>query len=114
MAQAEVATYEAELWSTATYIVERAPNRKSEVDELWRILFNQFHDIIPGSSIKEVYENAYRDLEDVLKKLTEIAYDSMRALLEFGEGVAIFNPPPWGRSGVVKVARGLTLEGAEC
>jgi len=115
MARAEAALYEAELWSTVAYIAGRAPNRKSEVDELWRrILFNQFHDIIPGSSIREVYENTYRDLEDALKKLGEIAYDSMRALLGSGEGVAIFNPLPWSRSGVIKVPRDLTLEGAEC
>ena len=34
-------------------------SRKRELDELWKtLLFNQFHDILPGSSIRKVYEDA--------------------------------------------------------
>jgi len=34
----------------------------TELEEAWKlVLLNQFHDIIPGSSVKEVYEDAARD-----------------------------------------------------
>ena len=39
---------------------------KPELDRLWRVLLlNQFHDILPGSSITEVYARARADLEEV-------------------------------------------------
>ncbi len=37
------------------------------LEPLWRVLLrNQFHDILPGSSIREVYEDAERELGDVI------------------------------------------------
>ncbi len=40
---------------------------KPELDRLWRVLLlNQFHDILPGSSITEVYERARADLAEVV------------------------------------------------
>jgi alpha-mannosidase len=39
---------------------------RAELDRAWKLLLlNQFHDILPGSSIREVYDDARRDLEDV-------------------------------------------------
>jgi len=39
---------------------------RGELDRLWKLLLlNQFHDILPGSSIREVYEDAERDLAEV-------------------------------------------------
>ncbi|HEY9248829.1 MAG TPA: hypothetical protein VIO38_06845, partial [Rariglobus sp.] len=38
-----------------------------DINALWRtVLLNQFHDIIPGSSIREVYEDSARDYARVL------------------------------------------------
>jgi alpha-mannosidase len=37
---------------------------RAEVERLWRtLLTNQFHDVLPGSSIREVYERALPELE---------------------------------------------------
>ena len=37
---------------------------KSQVDELWKkLLLNQFHDILPGTSISEVHQTAKRDFD---------------------------------------------------
>jgi alpha-mannosidase len=39
---------------------------KDELDRLWRVLLtNQFHDILPGSSIREVYVDAERDFAEI-------------------------------------------------
>ena len=41
---------------------------KAELDRLWRVLLlNQFHDILPGTSITEVYERARADLDAVAR-----------------------------------------------
>ena len=44
----------------------RSDDRRVELDRLWKLLLlNQFHDILPGSSIGLVYEDAERDLTEV-------------------------------------------------
>ena len=41
-------------------------NWKQRLDDLWKkLLFNQFHDIAPGTSIARVHERAERELEQV-------------------------------------------------
>ncbi len=43
------------------------------LEPLWRVLLrNQFHDILPGSSIREVYEDAERELGDVIAGAGEV------------------------------------------
>lgn len=42
------------------------PEQKRELDRLWKLLLlNQFHDIIPGSSITWVYDDSLRDYADI-------------------------------------------------
>lgn len=47
-------------------LTQNVDNRQASFDELWKIvLLNQFHDILPGSSIREVYDDtdrAYKEL----------------------------------------------------
>jgi alpha-mannosidase len=50
-----------------------------ELDRLWKlVLLNQFHDIIPGSSIREVYDDSDAQYEDVLTSAVQLR---MAALL---------------------------------
>jgi alpha-mannosidase len=47
---------------------------KPSLDAAWRVLLlNQFHDILPGSSITEVYERARADLESVVADAEAVA-----------------------------------------
>lgn len=42
---------------------------KERLEEVWKLtLLNQFHDILPGSSIKEVYEDSWRQYEWILEE----------------------------------------------
>ena len=67
--RAQQALKEAEMWSVAAGDYPRA-----ELDALWKtLLLNQFHDILPGSSIDWVYEEAERDLEGVANRAEAIA-----------------------------------------
>lgn len=41
------------------------------LEEEWKILLlNQFHDVLPGTSIKAVYDDAYAQLDELVAKLT--------------------------------------------
>jgi alpha-mannosidase len=57
----EQALHDAEFLATASGAYPR-----EELDRLWKLLLlNQFHDILPGSSIPSVYDDAHRDLDEV-------------------------------------------------
>jgi len=120
MARAEIAVREYESIASIADILKVSYYNKGEIDELWKlILFNQFHDVIPGSSIKEVYDDALKDLQKVLesssKAFAEIAKSIVARSRPISRGVAIFNVLPWRRRDIIKVNRGLgILEGAEC
>ena len=46
---------------------------RAELDRLWKLLLlNQFHDILPGSSIRLVHEEAERDLAEVVAGAEEL------------------------------------------
>ncbi|MBQ6472854.1 MAG: hypothetical protein IJJ33_12790 [Victivallales bacterium] len=47
----------------------QAPYPRETLEGLWKkLMLNQFHDILPGSAIPEVYESARRDLQDIQNK----------------------------------------------
>jgi len=73
-----------------------------EVLEAWKlILLNQFHDIIPGSSIKEVYQDAKVQYDEVLSKGEYLASRAMKAIAaKAGEGVVIFNTLGFARDDI--------------
>ena len=83
---------------------------KQKLEEAWkRLLFNQFHDILAGSSIEKVYEDAQKDYAEVFKVGEEALFSSLRQIAKNvntkGEGRAIlvFNPLSWERDGLVEI-----------
>ena len=46
------------------------------------ILTNQFHDILPGSSIKEVYEVTDREYNEIREALEGIINDAVSVLVD--------------------------------
>ena len=64
----------------------------------WRVtLKNEFHDILPGSSIHEVYEDAERELDGVIEAATAAQGEALVALAGLApkgtaEAVLIVNP----------------------
>jgi alpha-mannosidase len=97
---AQQALREAEMWSVAA----GGAYPSTELGALWqKLLLNQFHDILPGSSIDWVYEEAERDLEDVTKRATDIGEAAMSAIVRKGEGLVAFNSTSHPRSEVVSI-----------
>ncbi len=60
---------------------------------LWRdvVLLNQFHDILPGSSIGEVYEVTKAEYEGLLAETDEIIRERLDKLAGPGQAVTVFN-----------------------
>jgi alpha-mannosidase len=53
------------------------------LEPLWRVLLrNEFHDILPGSSIREVYEDAERELGEVIAGAGEVIAARLGELAE--------------------------------
>lgn len=68
------------------------------------ILLNQFHDIIPGSSIKEVYDVTDTEYAQILsdgKAIADEKLDSIKAGLSTGGGIFVYNPTPFAVSDYV-------------
>lgn len=80
---------------------------QTEINSGWQtILLNQFHDIIPGSSIKEVYEESaqqYAQIEANGRKLINGALDSIASNITTDGGILVYNPLSFENSGIVEV-----------
>lgn len=75
---------------------------KEEMDGMWElILRNQFHDILPGSSIHEVYEVTKKEYEEIAAKTKQLMEERMNTLLTNGEGITVFNTLGYERNDVV-------------
>ena len=76
----------------------------AELDALWHgILINQFHDILPGSSIHEVYEVTKKEYEEMEAQISVLTDERVRALICEGEGVTVLNTTGFERDDVVEL-----------
>ena len=76
---------------------------QEKLNEGWEcILLNQFHDIIPGSSIHSVYENCHKDyakITDIGSAAESEAYGAILSGISTDGGVAVFNPNSFSGNG---------------
>ncbi|HWD40517.1 MAG TPA: alpha-mannosidase [Fimbriimonas sp.] len=64
-----------------------------ELEKAWKlVLLNQFHDIIPGSSVREVYEDSARDYEQIAETGEEIVAKSLAEIGQVFETSAMSRP----------------------
>ena len=77
---------------------------------------NQFHDIIPGSSIGAVYEDSelqYAEVKQLGDKVLEEAANALISEMDAKAGELVaFNPLSWERSDLVLAPWQDALEGA--
>jgi len=103
----ELLLQKAEAVSAAAGLLTGFENPKEIFDKSWEaVLRNQFHDIIPGSSIKEVYEDSGKEYEFVIKNGTDIfnaALSDIAWRIKTDGGHLVYNPTGFELSDVVKV-----------
>ena len=97
----------AETTALLANILTGAAYPKAELHEGWEtILLNQFHDIIPGSSIKEVYEVSKSQYEALLQagnRMVKNAGAEVIGKVATDGGVLVFNPNSFEASGTVQL-----------
>uniref|UniRef100_UPI0033427302 alpha-mannosidase n=1 Tax=Prochlorothrix hollandica TaxID=1223 RepID=UPI0033427302 len=82
--------YAAELWASLATLVVSVPHPSADLEIAWKkVLFNQFHDILPGSSIPEVYDTVNPHWQMALATAHRIETRSLQTLAQ-----AITLPPP--------------------
>ncbi|TVY08164.1 alpha-mannosidase [Paenibacillus cremeus] len=105
--QSEWLYREAELWgAVANFHDVRVLERLADGWKL--ILKNQFHDILPGSGIPEVFEDSDRDYEQILaigREVLEAGLSAVASRIAADDepGIVVFNSLPWDRGGWVEV-----------
>ncbi|MBO5762256.1 MAG: alpha-mannosidase [Lentisphaeria bacterium] len=85
---------------------------REALDKMWKtLLINQFHDIIPGSSIREVYKVTEQEHADALRQCRRLTEDALQKLTTPEPGaitVANSLSRPW--RGVLDLPAGCTAE----
>lgn len=92
-------------WLTAMSALQQGALQEAKQEELtkgWKhILTDQFHDIIPGSSIHEVYEDSRKDYEYIRSVAQEVQEDALSHLVEEKDGCyTVFNASNWAQTGI--------------
>ncbi|MGO1470628.1 MAG: alpha-mannosidase, partial [Tissierella sp.] len=75
------------------------------------ILRNQFHDIIPGTSIKEVYEDADREYAEAHDKIIKLNEDIKTNLSNSENKWTVFNTSAWNRRDIIDILLDSNVEG---
>lgn len=84
--RSEALLHEAELWAATAAVRAGADYPERELREAWRtVLLQQFHDILPGSSIGWVHDQAVENYARLAESLEAVIARSLAAL---GDGVA--------------------------
>lgn len=78
---------------------------KEEMETIWKnVLMNQFHDILPGSSIHEVYEVTKEEYEQIEKRLSALIQEKLQLLVENKEQtISVFNTLGFERNDVIHI-----------
>jgi alpha-mannosidase len=101
-------------------LTTKQPYSNHEFEGIWRkVLFNQFHDIMPGSGVQNNYVEAEATLNDASLasgKILDSALDSLTSRVDTqGQGVpfVVFNPLSWERTEPVTVEVHTPAQGQE-
>lgn len=112
--ECEILLYQAELYASIAALIADSPYPKDDIEKSWKsVLFNQFHDILPGSSIPEVYEDVNPNWEYAHRTALRIRDQALRAIAQQldlsspphpdAQPIVVFNSLNWTRSHLVEV-----------
>lgn len=102
----------AERWAAVSAIHDGLDYPREQLEHAWKqVLFNQFHDILPGSAIETSYDDARDQLGEAIaigKRLITRAHNVLARqidvpLVEGSQPVVVFNPHPWAVSADVEM-----------
>ncbi|MEP0868531.1 alpha-mannosidase [Trichocoleus desertorum AS-A10] len=106
--------YQAELFASLATLTAGIAYPKAELEVAWKkMLFNQFHDILPGSSIPEVFVDANQLWQEAEQTGQDVLQESLQAIaasiqlpeppIPDARPIVVFNSLNWSRSQVVSI-----------
>jgi alpha-mannosidase len=106
--------YQAEIFATVAQILVNRPYPRRTLETAWKtLLFNQFHDILPGTSIPEVFIEANQGWNEVYRTAQQVLEDSIRDIVAslslskpphpLAKPILIFNSLSWPRSSMINL-----------
>ncbi|MBF8189318.1 alpha-mannosidase [Nonomuraea sp. K274] len=113
--RAQAAVLSAERWAAVA-----GHDVRADLERAWKqVLFNQFHDVLPGSAIEPAYDDARDQLGEAVaisKRIITRAHNviarDVRVPEETGsQPVIVFNPHPWPVTTRVEMQYGLAPAG---
>lgn len=105
---------EAELFAALATLATGQPYPQAELERAWKqVLFNQFHDILPGSAIPQVFEeanHAWTQVQQLGETLRQQAWQAIARQISLPPAPApqslpllVFNSLNWDRTAVVRL-----------
>ncbi|KAB8134177.1 alpha-mannosidase [Gracilibacillus oryzae] len=99
-----------EIWHSFASFYLNNEYPKDEINRLWKlIMLNQFHDIIPGTSIESVYELSRKQYQEIVEggeQLQNTAVQQIASNIDTegpGEPYVIFNSLGWNRDRLITI-----------
>ncbi len=118
--KSEFLLHDAEFLATLASVVDAGHAYPAETfRDAWRLIcLNQFHDIIPGSSINAVYVDSQRQYAEIHAMATEVRDAALQAVAaKLGGDMLVANPTSFSRSDLAfmpgSLAAGRHLQGAD-
>jgi len=119
--RAQHAVLTAERWAIVAAIQAGVEYPRADLERAWKqVLFNQFHDILPGSAIESAYDDARDQLGEavaIAKRITTLVHNTIARQVDIpfdaaSQPVLVFNPHPWDVSVEVDMQYGGKPTGA--
>ena len=108
--KSEFALREAELWGTIAHTMNGFPFLPNDLKPAWhKLLLNQFHDILPGSSIHRVNEEAVTAFSQVITEATDTTKSAIKTITKSkaADSITVFNSLSWDRDALIELPQGV-------
>lgn len=116
--RSEQALLAAERYAVLAAHIARTPYPAAELLHAWKqLLFNQFHDILPGSAIASAFTDAVQqhgEVQSIAARITNRSVQNIARLVNVPsqdgtQPILVFNPHPWTLATTIEVE--VTLHG---
>ena len=105
--KAELALREMEIWASLAMEKGVSEYPTEAAERLWKeLLLHQFHDILPGSGIKEIYVEARERVGAVIEEAGSWKDLLVKTLTDDENGCSVFNSLSFERTALVKLPDG--------
>lgn len=102
----EFMLHNAEVLSVLNMLKRKGGYDKKTIDKTWKTaLLNQFHDVIPGSSVHDVYDDVFKMYEAAQNDIKTVISDRIDELAQNIKGenkIVVFNPNGFEMTDVIK------------